>query len=49
MNEREAELLAGHPVDDRETTLAFGRRLLVNGSKVAIITRGEVGADVIFF
>lgn len=48
MNEREAELLAGHPVDDRETTLAFGRQLLLNGSKVAIITRGEAGADVVF-
>jgi sugar/nucleoside kinase (ribokinase family) len=48
MNELEAGLLAGHSIANEEATLAFGRRLLENGSKIAIITRGEAGADVVF-
>ena len=48
MNEKEAELLAGHKLVDEVQRLTFGRRLIENGSSVAIVTLGEAGADVIY-
>jgi hypothetical protein len=48
MNEEEAALLAGHDLETGEETLAFGERLLSNGSSVVIITRNKNGSDAIY-
>jgi sugar/nucleoside kinase (ribokinase family) len=48
MNEQEAALLAGEPLDTDEKTIAFGERLLSNGSSVVLITRNENGSQAIY-
>lgn len=48
MNEEEAALLAGEPLDSEVKTVAFGERLLSNGSRVVLITRNERGSDAIY-
>lgn len=48
MNEAEAALLAGKPLQSDSDTLAFARKLLDNGSSIVMVTRGAEGADVVF-
>lgn len=48
MNEAEAALLAGKPLENASDTRAFAEQLLDNGSSIVMVTRGEEGADVVF-
>ena len=48
MNEQEAGLLAGEPLDTEAKTIAFAERLLDNGSSIVLITRNEHGSDAIY-
>lgn len=48
MNEQEAGLLAGEPLDTDAKTVAFAERLLDNGSTVVLITRNENGSHAIY-
>jgi sugar/nucleoside kinase (ribokinase family) len=48
MNEQEAALLHGAPLDGEADTRRFGEAVLRRGSKVVLVTRNRLGADAIF-
>lgn len=48
MNEQEAALLAGAPLDSDADTIAFGERILDNGSRILLITRNANGSHAVY-